>query len=345
MRFPRIAILSLIGALALAPHPGTAQVTATVQLGQPRYEVRVSPYAADVYGDWRTNYRRWRPVNLYSVDGHYYSRAVPGSRAVSVYRWQNEYFLPPRDRQFDNMDRRYNYDRRPVDGDYNIVEGLASLFGGRPERGWGNEVFISSYSPDVHGDWRNTYRRWQPVTLYNRNGRYFTRDVPSARAVMVYRWQNQYFLPPTDDQWRSADRRYNYGRAPTQDDYNNPQRFPGRYGQQQPGQPGQEPGQYGQPPSRAYGNDVAVTIYSPQTHGDWRSAYNQWETATLYNLNGRYSLSQVPGARPLMVYRSQNQYFLPPRDQAWDNMDRRYDYRLRPTDDDYNTIQRQPRRP
>lgn len=339
MRFPTLAILPLIGALALSPRPATAQVTATIQLGQPRYEVRVSPYAAGAHGDWQTNYRQWQPVTLYSVDGHFYSRNVPGARAVAVYRYQNEYFLPPRDQQFANMDRRYNYDRRPVDRDYNIVEGLATLFGSRPERSWGNEVFISTYSPEAHGDWRASYRRWQPVTLYNRNGRYYSNAVPGARAVAVYRWQNQYFLPPTDNDWRTADRRYDYGRAPTQDDYNNPQRNPGQYGQQ-------PPGQYGQQPSTGYGNDVTVTVYTPQVHGDWQTTYNRWETATLYHLNGRYYPNQVPGSRSLMVYRSQNQYFLPPRDQQWNNADRRYDYRMRPTDEDYTNVQRQPpRRP
>jgi hypothetical protein len=83
-------------------------------------------------------------------------------------------------------------------------------------------------------------------------------------------------------------------------------------------------------------------VYSPQVHGDWRTAYNGWATATIYNLNGHYYPTQVPGARPLMVYQWQNQYFLPPQDRGWDNVDRRYDYRLRPTDDDYNSVRRRP---
>ena len=49
--------------------------------------------------------------------GHFYSRNVPGSRAVSVYRWQNQYFLPPRDQQWINADRRYDCTLRPTDQD------------------------------------------------------------------------------------------------------------------------------------------------------------------------------------------------------------------------------------
>jgi hypothetical protein len=338
MRIPGIAVLPMIGALALSARPGAAQITVTAQIGQPQYEVRVSPYSASAYGDWRTSYANWQPVDLYSADGHYYSHAVPGARQVAAYRSQNQYFLPPRDQQFDHVDQRYNYDRRPVDGDYNIVEGVASLFGVQPERSWGDEIFVGTYSPEAYGDWRTSYRGWESVTLYNRNGRYYPNAVVGARAVAVYRSNNQYFLPPADDQWKNADSRYDYSRAPTQDDYTNPQRSPGQYAR--------HPGQHDQVQSTDDRDDVSVTMYAPQTQGDWRTGYNQWETATLYNLNGKYYPHQVPGSRSLMVYRSQNQYFLPPRDQGWTDIDSRYNYRLRPTDDDYTAVQQQPpRRP
>jgi hypothetical protein len=335
MRFPRVAIFPLLGILAVSARPGHAQIGVNAQIGSPQYEVRVSPYATDVYGDWRTSYSRWQPVTLYSTDGHFYSRSVPGARAVSVYRSQNQYFLPPRDAEFATIDRRFNYDRRPIDDDYNIVQGVASLFGVTPQRSWGDEVFVNNYSPEAYGDWRSNYRRWQSVTLYNRNGRYYPIAIPGARAVAVYHSQNQYFLPPTDDQWQSADSRYDYRRAPTQEDYNNPQRSPGQYGQRAPGRTIQGP-------STGYLNDVSVAMYSPQLHGEWQTVYTRWEPATLYNLNGKYYPNPVQGGRSLMVYRSQGQYFLPPRDQGWTNTDRRYNYLLRPTDQDYTSIQRPP---
>lgn len=337
MRIPRIAFLPMIGALALGARPAAAQITVTARIGQPQYEVRVSPYSASAYGDWRTSYANWQPAALYSANGHYYSQPVSGARQVAVYRSQNQYFLPPRDQQFDNVDRRYDYDRRPVDADYNVVEGLASSFGARPERSWGDEVFVGSYSSDAYGDWRTNARNWEPVTLYNHNGRYYSTVVPGARAVAVYRSDNQYFLPPTDDQWKNSDSRYDYSHAPTQDDYNNPQRSPGQYARPQPGQRDQLRNDDDR-------DDVAVSMYSPQAQGDWRTQYNQWQTATVYNLNGKYYPTQVPGSRSLMVYRSQNQYFLPPRDRDWTDIDLRYNYKLRPTDDDYTSVQQQPAR-
>ena len=344
MRIRMVTLMPMIGILALAPHRGNAQVTATVQLGQQQNwgpEVRVYPYSQDVDGDWRSSYRRWRPQTVYALNGHFYLRAVPGARSMQVYRFNNQYFLPPRDAAWVNIDRRYQYDRRPQDADYNIIDRMLNLFGGqRPPRNWGNEIVVNAYSPAAYGDWRTMSRRWSPVTLYFRDNRYFSRAVTGSRPVTVYRWNNQYFLPPQDRGWDNFDRRYNYGRRPTDEDYRNIQRVPGQYDQQPPDQRGQ------QPPDVRYGNDVQVGVYSSQVHGDWRNSYNRWETATLYNLNGRYYPTQVTGARPLMVYRWQNQYFLPPRDQGWDNLDRRYNYRIRPTDDDYNNVQRQPgRRP
>jgi hypothetical protein len=337
MRIPGIAVLPMLGVLALGARQGDAQITVTARFGQPQYEVRVSPYSAGAYGEWRTSYSNWQPVDLYSADGHYYSHAVPGARQVAVYRSQNQYFLPPRDQEFDNVDRRYNYARRPVDGDYDVVEGAASSWGVQAERSWGDEIFVGTYSPEAYGDWRTNSRNWESVTLYNRNGRYYPNVVPGARAVAVYRSVNQYFLPPADDQWKNSDARYDYRRAPTQDDYNNPQRSPGQFARQQPAQRDQAQSV----DDRA---EVPVTMYSPETHGDWRAGYNQWQTATLYNVNGKYYPTAVPGSRSLMVYRSQNQYFLPPRDRGWTDIDLRYNYKLRPTDDDYTAVQQQPTR-
>ena len=332
MRFPRLMILSMIGAVALVPRAAPAQISATVQIG-PQYEVRVNPYSREVYGDWRTSYRRWQPVTLYARDGRFYSRSVAGSRPVVVYRSQNEYFLPPRDQAWNNFDRRYDYNRRPGDDDYSIVDRLLNIFGGRPSRTWGSEVFLNVYSPDVFGDWRTGYRRWQPVTLYVRAGRYYTRQIPNSRAVTVYRWRNQYFLPPRDQDWRNRDRRYDYNRSPTDEDYNWVQRNPGQYSDQT------QPGGYNN------SSDLAVTVYSPQVQGDWRTDYMRWDPVTVYARDGRYYPTAVPGGRAVVLYRWQGQYFLPPRDQGWNNIDRRYNYTMRPTDEDYYNAQRVARRP
>ena len=339
MRIRPMTLLPLFGALLLAPGRGSAQVTATIRFGN---EIRVYPYSQDADGDWHVSYRRWRPVTVYGLDGRFYSRNVPGAREIQVYSYNNQYFLPPRDADWNNYDRRFRYDERPRDEDYNFIDNLVRLFGGnRPPHDWGREVVVNTYSPDVYGDWHDGYRRWHPVTLYVRDNRYFQRAVPGSRPVAVYSWNNQYFLPPQDRQWDNYDRRFNYGRRPIDEDYRNLERVPGQYGR-----PPDQPGQYGQPPDQRYGNNVQVTIYSPDTHGDWRRSYDRWEPVTIFNLNGRYFPASVPGARPLMVYRWQGQYFLPPRDQAWLDVDRRYDYRLRPTDDDYINLQRPPgRRP
>ena len=115
MRMSLIATLPLLGALAVAPPRASAQVSVTLRLGRP---VVVTNYSPDVYGDWHTDYRRWRPVTLYFYNGNWYPRSVRGSRPVVVYRSQNSYFLPPQDQDWNNKDRRYNYRRRPTPDDY-----------------------------------------------------------------------------------------------------------------------------------------------------------------------------------------------------------------------------------
>ncbi|MES1259126.1 MAG: hypothetical protein ABUL71_00930 [Gemmatimonadota bacterium] len=205
-------------------------MTATVRIGQqPEYwtpEVRVFTYTPDAYGDWRTSYRNWQPVTLYERNGHFYTGNVPGTTAVAVYRWGNDYFLPPQDPAWANRgDRRYNYDRRPNDGLYGVVNSALGLFGVNTQPSWGREIIVRPYDAQVLGDWRRGYRQWQPVTLYYLDHRFFERPVPGGRAVAVYRYRGQYFMPPQDDAWRrNADRRFNYQRLPNDDDYNTARR-------------------------------------------------------------------------------------------------------------------------
>ena len=116
MRFSFLAALPLLGAVALTPSRGSAQISATIHLGTP---IAVTHYSADVHGDWHANYRKWNVVTLYSYDGHFYSHNVRGAHPVQVYRSGTQYFTPPQDQAWVNHgDKRYNYQRRPNDDDY-----------------------------------------------------------------------------------------------------------------------------------------------------------------------------------------------------------------------------------
>ena len=112
-------LVRLLGSLLLLS--GCVPSYARLDYG-PRYDGRryVDLYAYDPYysGDWRDNYRRWSPVVIYESDGRYYPNRFRGSRAVQVYRNRDGYFLPPRDRDWDRADRRFDTRRRPNDSDY-----------------------------------------------------------------------------------------------------------------------------------------------------------------------------------------------------------------------------------
>jgi hypothetical protein len=116
MRITALLTLPLLGALALTPRQGSAQITATIRLGSP---IVVTNYSADVHGDWHTNYSKWKPTTVYAYDGQYYSRSVKGARPVQIYHRQNQNFLPPQDAAWANRgDKRYNYNRKPTAEDY-----------------------------------------------------------------------------------------------------------------------------------------------------------------------------------------------------------------------------------
>jgi hypothetical protein len=128
----------VLTAFTLAAAPLTAQVRASVLLDIPilgggqrdrgpviidrrddyRYEPRivvVRDYNARNYGQWRKEFRNWRPVTLYVLGGRYYERPMRGARPISVYHYRNQYFFEPRDRDFYRMrDGRYD-DRRDND--------------------------------------------------------------------------------------------------------------------------------------------------------------------------------------------------------------------------------------
>ena len=118
MTASRTVLRGLVGLVLLA---GCIPSYAEVGYG-PRYYSRryIDLYAYDPYYDgyWRDNYRRWSPVVIYEYGGRYYPNRLRGARPVQVYRNRSGYFLPPRDRDWDRADRRFDNRRRPNASDY-----------------------------------------------------------------------------------------------------------------------------------------------------------------------------------------------------------------------------------
>jgi len=215
-----LALPLLAGVTGLVASPSTApaqqiSISFGTRLGP---EIRVYSYSQERLGEWRSNYRHWTPVTLYDVNGRYYRNNVRGARPVVVYQYNNQYFFPPQEQGWNGADRRYDYRRQPNQSDYGRGERYSSdafTFSAR----LGTEVGVLAYSEDRAGDWRNNTRRWTPVTLYEVNGRYFPKNGPGARQVTMYRYRNEYFLPPQDRAWDGSDRRFDYNHKPTQEDY------------------------------------------------------------------------------------------------------------------------------
>ncbi|HXD23084.1 MAG TPA: hypothetical protein VN613_06980 [Gemmatimonadaceae bacterium] len=82
------------------------------------------------------------------------------------------------------------------------------------------------------------------------------------------------------------------------------------------------------------GPEIGVVVYAPERHGDWHRNYRKWTPVVLYDVNGRYYSHQVEGARAVMVYSYNGEYFFPPTDREWVGFDRRYDYHRAPADVD-----------
>lgn len=216
MRVSSFLSVAALGALIALPARSPAQLNISVQFGaRLGPEIGVFAYSPERHGDWRASYRRWTPVTLYDVNGHYYRNAVRGSRPVVVYTYNNEYFFPPQDRGWEGADKRYDYRRKPVDVDFGRVRPYARVV---VDPRLGPEIGVLAYSAERAGDWRRNYRRWTPVTVYEVNGRYYQNNGSGARAVAVYRYQNEYFLPPQDEGWVGFDKRFAYDRRPNADD-------------------------------------------------------------------------------------------------------------------------------
>ena len=217
MRKSAMMMTALVGALLGMPGRARAQLQISVafgaRLGPP---VEVFAYSRDRYGDWRRDYDRWTPVVVYDVNGRYYRDGVPGAREVIVYRYHDDYFFPPDDRAWVGIDHRYDYRHRPDDDDW----GRAHPYEVRMavDSRLGAEIAVWGYSADRAGDWHDHYREWTPVTVYEYRGRYYPHPIAGTRAVAVYRYGHEYFLPPRDAAWAGADRRFDYRHQPTADD-------------------------------------------------------------------------------------------------------------------------------
>ena len=83
----------------------------------------------------------------------------------------------------------------------------------------GNAHVVAAYNPSRQGDWHTAYTEWQPTTLYYYKGQYYDHSAKGARAVEVYRKNDEYFLPPHDKKWVGFDKRFDYKHRPNSGDY------------------------------------------------------------------------------------------------------------------------------
>jgi hypothetical protein len=218
MRIAQLVAATLVTASLVLPARAPAQVNLSVRFGtRLGPDIGVFAYSPERNGDWHTNLRKWTPVTLYDVNGHYYRHSVDGSRAVAVYSYNDEYFFPPTDREWVGRDNRYNYKRQPSADDAGRVRAYAAVQ--RVDRLLGAEIGVLGYQAERAGDWLTSYKRWTPTMVYEVNGHYYQHSAPGARPVQIYRYRDEYFLPPRDDKWVGHDRRFDYKHAPTDDDH------------------------------------------------------------------------------------------------------------------------------
>jgi hypothetical protein len=215
MRLRFSLTLPLLGALIALPTPGSAQTSITVRFGaRLGPEIPITSYSPERLGPWKHSYRNWTPVTLYDVNGRYYRNEVRGARPVLVYLYRDQYFLPPEDREWNGADRRYDYRRRPGPEDYGRARPYEAF---TVDAQLGDEIGVGVYSRDRAGDWQANYRSWTPVTVYEVHGRYYPNYSARARPVQIYRYQYEYFLPPTDEAWHNYDKRFDDKHKPKKD--------------------------------------------------------------------------------------------------------------------------------
>lgn len=173
----------------------------------------------------------------------------------------------------------------------------------------GPPIPVYTYSAYRYGPWRKDWRRWTPVVLYERDGRFYRHHARGTRAVEVYADGGDYFMPPRDRDWVGFDRRYDYGDRPRDDDFDRVDAYP---------------------PGRVVAAPLAIGVYAADRDGDWRTSLTLWTPITVYEVGGGYYPRAMPGSHAVEVYRYRDRYFLPPEDHDWIGADRRYDYNKRP---------------
>jgi hypothetical protein len=111
---------------ALIAAPASAQLTARAHIeipigrSAPGYDLRshqlqIRDYDQDRYGDWQDYYDDWQPETVYLYDGFYYDYpVVEYAQPIIVYRYRNDFFFAPRQREF--MTWRDHYRPGPVRG-------------------------------------------------------------------------------------------------------------------------------------------------------------------------------------------------------------------------------------
>ena len=114
MRKTWLMAAALVAMMAVLPANAPAQVRVSVAVGTKLGpEIGLFAYSSRSYGNWRTAYVNWTPVIVYEYRGRYYPRFVRGARAVAVYRYRNDYFLPPHVTAWVGFDHRFDYKRGP----------------------------------------------------------------------------------------------------------------------------------------------------------------------------------------------------------------------------------------
>ena len=125
-----IAALPVLATLSATPAAAqiSARVHVDIPIGRPgqvvygaRRQVSVREYDQYRFGAWDRYYDEWMPVTVYYYDGYYYDYPiVPYAEAVIVYRYRDEMFFAPRQREFivwqerfrsRDYGRNYNYGR------------------------------------------------------------------------------------------------------------------------------------------------------------------------------------------------------------------------------------------
>ena len=100
--------------------PAAAQLSARVHIdipiGRPspvaypavNRQVVVREYDRYRFGVWDRSYDEWLPVTVYYYDGYYYDyRIVPYAEPILVYRFRNDLFFAPRQREFNVWQERF----------------------------------------------------------------------------------------------------------------------------------------------------------------------------------------------------------------------------------------------